>query len=31
YEPQKETKERCPLCGIVLNENGVCPKCGYKK
>ena len=23
--------ERCPLCGIALNENGVCPKCGYKK
>ena len=22
---------RCPLCGIALNENGVCPKCGYKK
>ena len=21
--------ERCPLCGIALNENGVCPKCGY--
>ena len=20
-----------PLCGIALNENGVCPKCGYKK
>ena len=23
--------ERCPLCGIALNEDGVCPKCGYKK
>lgn len=23
--------ERCPLCGIALDENGVCPKCGYKK
>lgn len=22
---------RCPLCGIALNEQGVCPKCGYKK
>lgn len=22
---------RCPLCGIALNENGVCQKCGYKK
>ncbi|MCL1975559.1 MAG: 6-carboxytetrahydropterin synthase [Firmicutes bacterium] len=20
---------RCPLCGIALNENGVCPKCRY--
>ena len=29
-----ETKnhiERCPLCGIALNENNVCLKCGYKK
>lgn len=25
------TKDRCPLCGILMNENGVCPKCGYKK
>lgn len=23
--------ERCPLCGIALNEKGVCPKCGYRK
>ncbi len=23
--------ERCPLCGIALDENGVCPKCGYQK
>lgn len=23
--------ERCPNCGIALNENGVCPKCGYRK
>ena len=30
YEPQKSV-DRCPLCGIALNENGVCPKCGYKK
>lgn len=22
---------RCPLCGILLDSNGVCPKCGYKK
>src|SRR5574344_3127751 len=30
YQPQG-TKDRCPLCGIALNEKGVCPKCGYKK
>ncbi len=28
-ENQKE-KDRCPLCGIALNKNGVCPKCGWK-
>lgn len=27
----KGTRDRCPLCGIALNENGVCPKCGYRK
>ena len=30
YEPHHEV-DRCPLCGIALNEDGVCPKCGYKK
>ena len=30
YEVSKSL-DRCPLCGIALNENGVCPKCGYKK
>ena len=25
------TVDRCPLCGVALDENGVCPKCGYKK
>lgn len=30
YQPQKDI-HRCPLCGVALNENGVCPKCGYKK
>lgn len=25
------TMDRCPLCGIAMNENGICPKCGYKK
>ncbi len=29
--PVNKTIERCPLCGIALDENGVCPKCGYKK
>lgn len=24
------TVDRCPLCGIALNEEGVCPKCGYR-
>lgn len=24
-----DTMRRCPLCGIALDENGVCPKCGY--
>lgn len=30
YKPIKPI-ERCPLCGIPLDENGVCPKCGYRK
>ena len=30
YEPHLKL-ERCPLCGIALDENGVCPKCGYRK
>lgn len=29
--PSRLEVERCPLCGIALNEEGVCPKCGYKK
>lgn len=29
--PSLKSIDRCPLCGIALNENGVCPKCGYKK
>lgn len=28
---QKEEQDRCPLCGVKLDKNGVCPKCGYKK
>jgi len=31
YQPKKDFIDRCPLCGIALNEHGVCPKCGYKK
>lgn len=27
----KNKIEYCPLCGIALNEDGVCIKCGYKK
>lgn len=23
--------ERCPYCGVALDENGVCYKCGYVK
>ncbi len=23
--------DRCPLCGIAMGEDGVCPKCGYRK
>ena len=30
YSPEG-TKDRCPLWGIELDQNGVCPKCGYKK
>lgn len=30
YEP-KLNIDRCPLCGITLNKDGVCPKCGYSK
>ena len=29
YKPQGE-KTRCPLCGIMLDDNGLCPKCGFK-
>lgn len=23
--------DRCPVCGVALDENGRCPKCGWKK
>lgn len=26
-----KTIDRCPLCGIALAQDGICPKCGYKK
>ncbi len=26
-----KTMDRCPLCGIALDEKGACTKCGYKK
>ena len=29
--PMQSEQNRCPLCGIALNEKGVCPKCGYQK
>lgn len=27
----ERTIDRCPLCGIALDENGYCTKCGYQK
>ena len=30
YKPVN-TINRCPLCGIKLNSESICPKCGYKK
>lgn len=30
YDP-KSHFERCPLCGVKLDQNGSCPKCGYQK
>ncbi|MCR5078094.1 MAG: 6-carboxytetrahydropterin synthase [Prevotella sp.] len=29
FESRKSI-DRCPLCGVELNEDGVCPKCGYR-
>lgn len=29
--PSRMEMERCPICGIAMNENGICPKCGYRK
>lgn len=30
YEPFKHF-ERCPICGVALDDSGKCPKCGWKK
>ena len=30
FDPAEE-RRRCPLCGVSLDANGKCPKCGYKK
>lgn len=30
FEP-KGTMDRCPLCGIALNAEGTCQKCGYRR
>lgn len=27
----KNKIDRCPLCGIAMGTDGVCPKCGYRK
>lgn len=29
--PSHLSLDRCPLCGIALDPNGICPKCGYQK
>ncbi|MCF0194170.1 MAG: 6-carboxytetrahydropterin synthase [Bacteroidaceae bacterium] len=29
YEPVGSV-ERCPLCGVAMGADGVCPKCGYR-
>lgn len=26
-----ESMDRCPMCGVSLNDEGVCPKCGWRK
>lgn len=28
--PLQKVRERCPRCGVALNEEGICPKCGYR-
>lgn len=29
--PSHTSIDRCPLCGIALDKDGKCPKCGYQK
>lgn len=29
--PIGKTMDRCPYCGVMLDENGKCYKCGYQK
>ena len=31
YDCEKQEKDRCPLCGILLDETGHCNKCGYQR
>ncbi len=31
YGKPSHSIDRCPYCGIALNADGVCPKCGYSK
>ena len=31
YPASDVSMDRCPLCGIALGTDGVCPKCGYRK
>ena len=31
FTVNKNSIERCPQCGIALDNDGVCPKCGYRK
>ena len=28
--PVMGSRNRCPWCGVALDENGTCPKCGYE-
>ena len=29
--PSRLSMDRCPCCGILLNAEGICPKCGCRK